>query len=149
MSADANRVTEYRYNVEGRLDELIVRNSESGDQVTRWHYGTTLAESGVATNSLLRAKVYPESDDAGPGDDGPDTVYDRVEYRYNRLGEIIGQKDQNGTEHAYEYDRLGRLVEDRVTALGTGIDGTVRRIAQRYNRVGRLESVSSWSEPEV
>ena len=149
MSADANRVTEYRYNAEGKLKELIVRDSETGDQVTRWHYGTTLAESGVASNSLLRAKVYPESDDAGPADDGPDTVYDRVEYRYNRLGEVIGQKDQTGTEHAYEYNLLGRLVEDRVTELGIGIDGAVRRVAQSYNRMGRLESVSSWSEAEV
>jgi YD repeat-containing protein len=121
MSADANRVTEYRYNVEGRLAELVVRNSETGNQVTRWHYGTTLADSGVASNSLLRAKVYPESDDEGPGDDGSDTVYDRVEYRYNRRGKLIRQKDENGTEHAYDYDLLERLVEDRVRAYASKI----------------------------
>ena len=126
---------------------LIARNAETGDQVTRWHYGTTLAESGVASNSLLRAKVYPESDDAGPGLNGPDGVYDRVEYRYNRQGEVTGMTDQNGTEHGYDYDGLRRLTADRVTALGSGIDGRVRRIERRYDRAGRLSSVASWDAP--
>jgi hypothetical protein len=39
--------------------------------------------------------------------------------------------------------------EDRVTTLGTGIDGAVRRISRGYNRAGRLESVSSWSDAEI
>jgi hypothetical protein len=38
-------------------------------------------------------------------------------------------KDQNETVHAYDYDKLGRLTQDRVTALGSGVDGAVRRIA--------------------
>jgi RHS repeat-associated protein len=148
MSA-ANRTTEYEYTLEGQLAVLTARNAETGDQVTRWHYGTTLADSGVASNSLLRAKVYPDSDDEGPGLNGPDTIYDRVEYRYNRQGELIEQKDQNETVHAYEYDRLGQLTHDRVTALGTGIDEAVRRISRGYDRAGNLESVSSWSEPAL
>jgi RHS repeat-associated protein len=148
MSA-ANRTTEYEYTLEGQLAVLIARNEETGDQVTRWHYGTTLAESGVASNSLLRAKIYPESDDEGPGLNGPDDAYDRVEYQYNRQGEVIEQKDQNETVHAYEYDRLGRLTHDRVTALGTGIDGAVRRISRSYDRAGQMESITSWNEPEV
>src|SRR4051812_36617375 len=120
MSVSPYRMTEYAYTLEGQLAVLIARNEETGDQVTRWHYGTTLEESGVASHSLLRAKVYPESDDPGPGLDGPDGVYDRVEYRYNRLGEVTGMRDQNGTEHGYEYDRLGRFTADRVTAVGVG-----------------------------
>ena len=36
-----------------------------------------------------------------------DNVADRVEFQYNRIGERIGRKDQNGTVHAYEFDNLG------------------------------------------
>src|SRR3954467_1966029 len=110
MPTDQNRTTEYSYTLDGQLETLTARNTETGDQVTRWFYGTTLAESGVASNALLRAKVYPESDDPGPGDDGGDDTYDRVEYRYNRLGEMVEMKDQNETVHRYDYDGLGRLV---------------------------------------
>ena len=102
MSADANRTTEYQYTLDGQLAVLIARNDVTGDQVTRWIYGTTLEESGVASNSLVRAKIFPDSDDNAPGFNGADTVYDRVEYRYNRLGELIEQKDQNETVHAYD-----------------------------------------------
>src|SRR5215207_2036874 len=109
MSHDINRTTEYKYTVEGQLSELIVRNSVTGDQVTKWHYGTTLADSGVASKSLLRSKVYPDSDDPGAGDDGSDEVYDRVEVSYNRQSEMTWLLDQNGTEHRFEYDGLGRL----------------------------------------
>src|SRR5690606_23672875 len=64
----------------------------------------------------------------------------------NRRGELIGQTDPNGTVHEYRYDRLGRLLDDAVSTLGPGIDGAVRRISRSYDRAGRLESVSSWSE---
>ena len=102
-------------------------------------------ESGVASNSLVRSKMYPDSDDPGPGEDGADLTYDRVEYRYNRQAELIEQTDQNGTVHGYDYDGLGRLVADRVTTLGTGVDGAVQRITRSYDRAGRLSGVGSWS----
>ena len=37
-------------------------------------------------------------------------------------------QDQSGTVHACEYDKLGRLMRDQVTALGTDIGGSVARI---------------------
>jgi RHS repeat-associated protein len=93
--------------------------------------------------------VYPDSDDPGPGDDGSDDVYDRVEVSYNRQSEIIKVVDQNGTEHSFEYDGLRRQIHDRVTSLGTGIDGAVRRLSRGYSRSGRLDSISSWDDAEV
>ncbi len=36
--------------------------------------------------------------------EGADGVFDRVEYEYNRQGDTIQKKDQNGTVHAYEFD---------------------------------------------
>ncbi len=43
-----NKVTEYAYNLDGKLVTLTARNAETGDQVTRWEYGTTLAGSWPA-----------------------------------------------------------------------------------------------------
>ena len=34
---------------------------------------------------------------------GSDSTYHRVEYKYNRLGEVIEVKDQNETVHDYTY----------------------------------------------
>lgn len=37
----------------GQSERLILSNSEAGEQVTRWVYGTTLTESEVAVHNLL------------------------------------------------------------------------------------------------
>jgi hypothetical protein len=96
---------------------LKAKNSETGDQTTTWVYGTTLSDSDVARNDLVRAKEFP--DKSGPSD--------RVEYKYNRLGEVREIKDQIGTVRVLQYDKLGRELHDRVTTLGSGVDGAVRR----------------------
>jgi len=41
------------------LTRLIVSNPDTGDQVTTWQYGTTLATDGIARTDLLKAKIYP------------------------------------------------------------------------------------------
>jgi hypothetical protein len=42
----------------------------------------------IARNDLLRAEIYPDSDDPldGLASQGDDQAYDRVEYGYNRQG---------------------------------------------------------------
>ncbi len=72
-----------------------------------------------------------------------------MEYRYNRVGEVVRRKDQNETVHEYEVEpfhayldlggspaevRCGRLAVDRVTILGPGIDAAVRRIETQAGR---------------
>ena len=52
-----------------------------------------------------------------------------MEYTYNRQSQRITKKDQNETVHAYEHDALSRPTADKVTAVGTGVDDAVRRIA--------------------
>jgi RHS repeat-associated protein len=147
---DINKTTEFGYNPDGKLVTLTARNSVTGDQVTRWVYGTTLDDSGVASFELLRAKIYPDSDDtASPLGNGTDGIYDRVEYKYDRLGELIELEDQNETIHAYEYDKLGRLLHDKVTALGEGVDDTILRISREYEVRGMLRTVTSADGPEV
>jgi hypothetical protein len=53
-----------------------VLNATTGDQMTRYVYGTTLADSFIARSDLLRAEIYPDSDDTAY-DDGDDGVYAR------------------------------------------------------------------------
>lgn len=132
-AADVSRTTRFGYHPGGGLETLTLVNDVTGDQVTRWVYGTTLADSAVATSHLLRAKIYPESDASNaPLGNGPDGIYERTEHTYNRQGEVVTTKDPNETVHTYDRDKLGRLLHDRITAFGTGIDQTVKRISITY-----------------
>ena len=47
------------------------------------------------------------------------------------------------TVHTYTYDAPGRLIEDNVTTVGTGIDGAVRPIVYADDGLSRREEVSS------
>ena len=62
---------------------------------------------------------------------------------------LAQQNIQNGTVHTYEFDNLGRLLHDRVTTLGSGVDGAVRRISTAYNVVGNVKSVTSYDNATV
>jgi RHS repeat-associated protein len=139
------RISRYAWHPSGQMQTLTLQNSVTGDQVTRWIYGTTLYNSAVADNSLLRAKIYPESDDwPAPLDNGPDGIYQRLEYTYNRQGEPVTFEDADQTVHTYAYDQLGRLTADSVTTLGVGLDNSVLRIERAYEVRGMLQTVTSY-----
>jgi len=145
---DEDRTTLTTYTPDGGIATLTAVNPSTGNQVTRYVYGTTLADSDVARSDLLRAEIYPDSDDtADPLGNGPDGVYDRIEYKYNRQDERKEIKDQNGTVRTIDFDKLGRQTEDRVTTLGSGVDGAVRRIATIYEVRGLREKVTSYDNP--
>ncbi|MBL9176975.1 MAG: hypothetical protein JNM65_02865 [Verrucomicrobiaceae bacterium] len=139
----ANRTTEFVYAPDGGLSRLIVKNIVTGDQVTCWDFGTTLEDSGVARTDLLRAKMYP-------GDMAPDgTVLRSLSYRYDRQGRNVGTTDANSTEHVFDLDKLGRILENRVVTLGTSVDGAVRRISRAYDARGLVASITSHDNPTV
>jgi YD repeat-containing protein len=121
------------------VSQVTLLNSVTGNQTTQFLYGTTLSDSAVASNLLKRAEVYPDSADSN----------DRVTFKYNRQGQVTEQTDQNGTTHAYVYDALGRPTQDRVTTLGTGIDGAVRRVGTTYEVRGLIEKVTSYDNATV
>mgnify|MGYP000858361248 CR=1 FL=1 len=147
---DQDVTVEMTYTADGQMATLTAKNPATGDQVTRYVYGTTLADSGVARSDLLRAEIYPDSDDvAEPLGNGGDGVYDRVEYRYNRQGERTEKKDQHGTVHALVFDGLGRLLHDCVTTLGAGVDGAVRRASTTYEVRGMPEKVTHYDNATV
>lgn len=138
------------YTADGQIATLTAKNPATGDQVTTYIYGTTLSDSDIARNDLLRAEIYPDSDDvADPLGSGVDSIYDRVEYRYNRQVERIEKKDQNGTVHFFEFNSLGRLLHDRVTTLGTDIDGAVRRTSTTYEVRGMPEKITNYDNATV
>jgi hypothetical protein len=132
--ADQNVTTEMQYSA-GQLAALVAKNSATGDQVTRYEYGVTFADSDLASNDLLRAEVYPDAANST----------DRVRYAYNRQQQRIRMTDQNGSVHEYEYDLLGRQTADKVTTLAAGVDGAVRRTSQSYEVRGLVEKVTSHS----
>ena len=109
--------------------------------------------SQVHRNDLLAAEIYPDStnfeDSNGILQNGSSGIIDCVEFQYNRQGEVIAKRDQNGTIHEYVYDDLGRLLHDRITTLAAGIDGGVRRISTVYDVVGNVRSVTSWNNATV
>ena len=147
---DENATVLTSYNADGQIASITAVNCVTGDQVTRYVYETTLSDSGIARSDLLRAEIYPDSDDvADPLGDGPDNIYDRIEYKYNRQGQRTEMKDQNGSVRAYDYDGLGRQTQDRVTTLGSGVDGAVRRIATTYEVRGLREKTTSYDHAAV
>ena len=127
-------ITQTAYTSSGQVKTLAATNATTGDQITTYVYGVTLTNSEIASNDLLANVEYP-----GTGTDRT------VTYEYNRQGQQLKLTDQNGSVHEYEYDALGRQTEDKVSTLGTGVDGFVKRIQQTYDNRLRLENVTSHS----
>ena len=148
-ASDEDVTVEMAYNADGQLSTLTAKNPTTGDQVTTYVYGTTLTDSEIATSTLKRAEIYPDSDDTTALGDGADSTYDRIEFKYDRQQRVTEVKDQQQTVHAFDFDALGRQTQDRVTALGSGVDSAVRRIATTYDIMGRREEISSYDNPAV
>ena len=119
------------YNSSGQMSKQIAENSDTGNQETTYTYGVTTASgSDLASNQLLSQLTYP-----GSG---------TMTYDYDRSRRETSITDPNGTVHEYVYDNAGRRTEDKVVTVGSGVDGTVRRIEHAYDNRKRLEKVSSY-----
>jgi len=132
--AEENVTTEMQYRA-GQLVALVAKNQATGDQVTRFLYGVTLADSNLASNDLLRAEIFSDADDST----------DRVVNAYNRQGQKTRMTDRNGSVHEYSFDGLGRPTADVVTTLANGVDDTVRCIGLSYEVRGMMEKAISFS----
>jgi len=51
--------------------------------------------------------------------------------------------------HLFEFDDLGRITQDRVVTLGTGVDGAVRRLATTYDVRGLVANQRSYDNAAV
>jgi len=134
------------YTVGGQVATYTAHNPDTGNQTTTYVYGSSVGgvTPEIYRSDLLRAVIYPDSDDTTALGDGTDGVYDRVEYRYNRQGQVTQMKDPGGTVHEYAFDGLGRQTADKATTLGTNIDGSVRRIERSYEVRGMVASITSY-----
>ena len=152
---DIDRITEFDFDSAGRMTVLRAKNPKGSgagveDQETKYVYGATLSESGVARNDLLRAVIYPDSDDTTALGNGADSTYDRVEYTYDRVGRPLTAKDQRTIVHLYAYDPAGRMKADQVVnatgsypAWPNGVDAYVKSITRAYDDRGRLLKITS------
>ncbi len=98
-------------------------------------YGTTLTDSAIASNQLLRRVQYPDSNDT----DG-----DVVTYNYNRQGQQTLVTDQRRCQHAFNYDGLERQIHDRVLSLGSSDVGTARRISTVFDARDLVSTITTW-----
>lgn len=138
-SDDTNVTVITAYNADGNVASITAVNAITGNQTTQYVYGTTLTDSAIVSSLLKRKEIYPDSAD----DD------DVISFKYNRQGQVTEVRDQNGTVHAYDYDLLGQQIHDRVTTLGTGVDGAVRRISTTYEVRGMREKITSYDSATV
>ena len=138
-SLDANIIVSTAYNADGNISNLVINNSLTGNQTTTYTYGTTLSDSEIATSTLKRSEAYPDSVNSS----------DVISFKYNRQNQVTEIQDQGNTVHLYDFDKLGRQTQDRITSLGTGVDGTVRRIATKYEVRGKKETVTSYDNASV
>ncbi|MDP1797697.1 MAG: hypothetical protein Q8K78_09460, partial [Planctomycetaceae bacterium] len=138
-SDDINVTVLTAYNADGNVASLTAVNADTSNQVTQYIYGTTLADSELATSTLKRKEIYPDSVD----DD------DVIAFTYNRQQQVTTVTDQQGTVHSYDFDKLSRQTQDRVTTLGSGVDNAVRRIATTYEVRGMKETITSYDNSAV
>jgi RHS repeat-associated protein len=121
------------YNAAGQMSKQIAENVETGDQETVYTYGVVMSgsnSSDLASNQLLQSVTWP---------DGGVTSY-----RYNRAGQQTAVSDPNGTIHEFIYDEFGRRITDKVTTLGSGVDGGVRRVEYSYGNRERIQKLTNF-----
>jgi RHS repeat-associated protein len=138
-TSNTNKTTETTYDGDGNV--LTVKADEPGgsSQTTQYVYGvTTAGGSAVNSNDIVAAVEHPDPTTGQPSTAQQDT--DTV----NALGETTTFTDRNGNVHQISYDVLGRPVRDAVTTLGTGVDGSVRRIETAYDTGGRAYLFTSY-----
>ncbi|HQU44674.1 MAG TPA: hypothetical protein PK867_17785, partial [Pirellulales bacterium] len=132
---DQNRTANWTWTADDNIATITGVNGQTGNQTTAYGYGTTLRTSDVARNDVLSSLTYA---DAGAAN-----------YLVNRQSEVKQRTEQTSTVHQYSLDFLGRQIEDAITALGTGVDGTVQRIGATYEVRGNVQNVTSFSSPTV
>ncbi len=123
----SNKTTDFAYNSVGRTS-LTVELPSGGQQTTEWVFGvTTGGGSGINSNDMIKEVRYPDPSTGASSSTEKDTI------TVNALGQKLTVTDRNGTTHSYSYDTLSRPTADAVTTLGSGVDGTVRRITTGYS----------------
>ena len=90
-TSDEDVTVEMAYNSDGQVTTLTAKNPTTGDQVTkiRLRHGVGGITPEIYRNDLLRAEIYPDSDDTTSLGNGADSTYDRIEYTYSIQGDRL------------------------------------------------------------
>jgi RHS repeat-associated protein len=141
--AQTDVTTVFSFDSSGRLaSRTAVQPTGTPSQTTGYVYGVSAATgSSIASNDLMAETRYPDPATGLP------SPTDRDIYTSNALGERTGFTDRAGTTHTYAFDVTGRQTADAITALGTGVDPTIRRIESAYDVLGRVTGVTSFDAP--
>jgi RHS repeat-associated protein len=133
-----DKTTEYTYDGSGHV--LTLKASlASGYEQTQWVYGTASGTSDdITSNDLQKETRYPDQSS------GNASSTDKIASAVNALGQTKGYTDRSGNIHALTFDVLGRVVSDAVSTLGSGVDGTVRRIEIGYDPLGNVSFQTSF-----
>jgi RHS repeat-associated protein len=150
---DQNVTVTYGYTNGLRTSLTAVMPSGGTNQVTTYIYGTTSgtpSQMKISTGNLLRAIKYPDSSNSGTTSANIDSdSSDVVSFAYDAQGREVYKKDQGGNVIETDFDTAGRTTEKRVTTLGSGFDGAVRRIETAYDSLGRTYTVAQWDNATV
>jgi RHS repeat-associated protein len=130
-----DKTVEYTYHPNGQTKTLKALLTGGGYQTTEWVLGIT---SPIVSNDILKEMRYPDPSS------GNASTTEKDAYTYNQLGQVLTFTDRNGNVRTYSYDVLGRITMDAVTTLGSGVDGTVRRIEYAYDTQGNLFKITSY-----
>lgn len=139
-----------RYEYAKGLRTRYVADLPSGqaDQETLYIYGTTKgtpSASKVSSGHLLRATKYPDSTNSGTTASAINSdSSDVVSHAYDAQGAEVYRKDQAGNVFELDRDGRGRETAKKVTTLGSGFDGAVRRIETGFDGLGRRSTVTQY-----
>ena len=152
-----NVTTLKSYTPDGGIATLTAVNPATGNQTTRYIYGTALPNPSASSNGDLRAMDLLASDpgtsDIARSDLLVSVIYpdatdstDSVQNVYNRQGQVKQIRDQNGTTHQFGFDGFARRISDSVSQFGANVDQTVKRIDLAYEIRGMLNLVTSYGD---
>jgi RHS repeat-associated protein len=138
VTDSSNKTTSSTYNSDSQTS--LSAWSTSGFETTAFVYGVSTATgSGINSNDVVSATEQPDPTTGLPSSTNATTV------TVDALGNVITRTDPNGTQHTYTYDSLGRQTADEVTALGSGVDGSVMMITTGYDALGNANLITSYS----
>ena len=135
-SATANMLTKYSFDDDGHMIQLET-DSNTTVEITKYIFGVKTTTAGGTSDISSRDLLYQVQ--------YPDSLTDT--YAYNEQGQVKTYKDRDGTVHTYSYDVLGRQTADAITTLGSGVDGSVRRLETAYDTQGNAYLFTSYSNP--
>ncbi|MBI4604325.1 MAG: RHS repeat protein, partial [Planctomycetes bacterium] len=154
VALDKNRVRQLQYDAMGRVTQMTAVNLVLGGsglvskpQHTAYEFGVT---EGTDSSTITSADPLYRIRHPDPLTGNPSaSPSDQETFGYNRQGELVWRKDQNGTQHSITRDVEGRVTDDSLSAIGAGVDSFVVSIRSTFDGLGRLLTVASYGAGSI